>query len=82
MMDKITVSANSLLQQAPETANSYLRSAIRILDKEFGEGYAKSNPELVGAYLNVCAIDFATAAITSGLQDIAEALSRESYSLK
>jgi hypothetical protein len=72
-MDKIMASAAALIREAPMTTNEYLSEAIKEIDNTFGEGYAKANPELVGAYISTCAIDVAAASITSALQDIAEA---------
>jgi hypothetical protein len=71
-MDKITASIETLVRQAPRTANEYLSTAIKEIDTSFGEGYAKTHPELVGAYIQTCAIDFAAGSITSALQELAK----------
>ena len=39
---------------AVSTTGFYLREAIRLIDEEFGEGYAKAHPELVGAFMQTC----------------------------
>lgn len=57
------------MKQAGYTANEYLMAAIESIDKQFGPGYAKENPELVGAFIQACAMDFQTAA-SLGLIDI------------
>lgn len=54
----ITASYETLMRQAPMTADEYLHAAVRSLDKQFGEGYAQAHPELVAGYMKVCASDF------------------------
>ena len=73
-MDRVTGSTDSLFEQAPETAKSYLRSAIKEIDNAIEKGYAKKHPELIAAFMNVCATDFATACVSSALQEIREAI--------
>jgi hypothetical protein len=70
-MEKITASIKTLMRQAPMTTNEYLSAAIKEIDSNFGEGYAKTHPELIGAYIQTCAIDFAAASVTSALQELA-----------
>lgn len=53
------LSAEKLMSQAPATMEYYLREAVRMIDKQFGEeGYAKAHPELVGSFLVGCATDY------------------------
>jgi hypothetical protein len=40
-MENITASIETLMRQAPMTTNEYLSSAIKEVDSNFGEGYAK-----------------------------------------
>ena len=40
-----------------EKSADYLGSAVEEIDKQFGEGYAKEHPELVGAFMQVAAND-------------------------
>lgn len=47
------------MEQAGWTADTYLGAAIKYIDKRFGKGYAKKNPQLVGAFMQTAAIDFA-----------------------
>lgn len=65
--------AQTLMVQASDTAATYLDHAILDIDKRLGQGYAKTHPELVAAYMQTAAIDFAA---TFGMQGIAEALDR------
>jgi hypothetical protein len=49
---------NMLMDQAPMTVQVYLMEAVKSIDSEFGDGYAKNNPELVGAFISACAVGF------------------------
>jgi hypothetical protein len=84
----ITSDSQTLLNQAPMTANDYLYKARDDIDDKFGEGYAAAHPELVASYMQTCAIDLATAvlaraletgmgAIASSLAEIANAMETE-----
>ena len=79
MSDFITASFDTLLGQASDTASVYLGRAHREIDKEFGEGYAAKNPQLVAAFMQVASADMsaATHAKVYGavLQDITRSLS-------
>jgi hypothetical protein len=78
MFDSQTVSAGmtALMEQAPATVNEYLREATAAVDEQFGEGYAKAHPELVGAFIQAAAGDFHTSLMKMGCQEIAAALGR------
>lgn len=67
--NEITASNDTLLKQAPMTANEYMRKAIDAIDKEFGAGYAKGNPELVAAFMRTAAMDFHTSVYCRTLQN-------------
>jgi hypothetical protein len=41
------------------TTKQYFLCAVRDIDCEFGEGYAKAHPELLAAVLEVAAADYA-----------------------
>lgn len=77
-MNEITGSFDSLLRQAWETAGDYLEHGIRQIDGALGKGYAKDHPELIAAFMQTAAIDFASATIAktlaSALEEIATAL--------
>jgi len=59
------------------TANTYLRKAIESIDNAFGEGYAKKNPVLVGAFIQAAAMDMGASVlaqqIRAGLESVASA---------
>lgn len=68
-MTNITADSTTLMRQAPMTANTYLDAAIEGIDGRFGKGFAKAHPELVGAYLQTCALDFGAAVIARAIED-------------
>ena len=66
-------------------AGNYLNAAIRDIDAEFGEGYARAHPELVAAFMQTAVMDYssgiaseslheAVGQIKGALDDIASAL--------
>lgn len=73
-MPEVTADATTLMRQAPMTAEYYLREAVDQIDRVFGSGFAKKNPELVSVFMQVCAQDLHTAMLKCGAQDIAAAL--------
>lgn len=42
-------------QQATEAVTIFTKAALSAVDREFGEGYAKRNPALVGTLVACCA---------------------------
>jgi hypothetical protein len=59
-MVKTDDKTTNLMFQAPDTAYHYMSTAVQKIDSLFGDGYAKGHPELVCAFMQACAIDFAT----------------------
>ena len=74
MSQEVTASINTLFDQASKTAGTYFDDAIRNLDNEFGEGYAKENPSLVGDFMKVCERDFSSSVLNVKLQEIRDVL--------
>lgn len=70
--------AERLMAQAPWTIETYLNQIVEILDRKFGAGYAKSNPELMAACVKCCVIDFSSAVICkifeAGVSELVEVL--------
>lgn len=56
----LTASPSELLEQASHTAESYLCHAVRAIDRQFGDGFAKKHPDLVAAYMKTACEDFNT----------------------
>jgi hypothetical protein len=59
-MDEHIPSDGEMMGQASRTANEYLIHAVDSIDRALGEGYAKKNPELIGAFMQAAALDFLT----------------------
>ena len=56
-MDLRNPSAETLMRQAGYSAEEWLWQAVEAIDKQFGEGYAKENPALVGAFMQAAGAD-------------------------
>ena len=46
---------DGLIEQAVRTSDLYFLYGVEHIDGQFGEGYAKSHPELLAAYMSSCA---------------------------
>jgi len=57
-LNQIMPEADLFLKQAGNDRPPLSVPAIKSIDQAFGEGYAKANPELVGAFIQTCAADF------------------------
>lgn len=68
-MQHIQASPDTLLEQSWKTADEYLLRAIRCIDERLGEGAAQQSPQLVAAFMQVAAQDFATAMRAAVEQD-------------
>jgi hypothetical protein len=88
MSNYIEASFDTLFNQASDSASDYLSRARRHIDNEFGEGYAAKNPNLVAAFMQVSAADFAAAThakvygtafqeISQSISSIADAIERD-----
>jgi len=73
-MDRVTLTAQGLVDQAPMTVEKYMNDCIDMLDKRFGKGYAEKNPQLLGALIQSCVSDFESGCLLGGLQDIADSI--------
>lgn len=74
-MEKITISAQHMMEQAPRTVETYLHYAISSIDRLYNEpGYAKAHPELVGAFLRTCGEDLYTSSLIACLQDLQDVI--------
>ncbi len=71
---EVSAGWETLLRQASITAEVYFQEAVAMIDSKFGEGYAKKHPELVGAFMNAAARDFASSSQVVAAQKITSAL--------
>jgi hypothetical protein len=59
---------DTLLRQAPMTAEVYMDAAIRYLDEKFHQGFASNHPEFVRIYVEAFVRDFHTGALVHVLE--------------
>ena len=71
---RVTAGSATLMRQAPMTADEYLHSAIDCIGARLGAGYAKAHPELIGAFMQTSAIDFAAGVIARAIETVADAI--------
>jgi hypothetical protein len=64
-------SVETLFRQASMTAHTYFSEAIEIIDKRFGEDYAQHHPELIGAFMQVAALDFHAGYLGTAIKEAA-----------
>lgn len=70
----VTASPETLMEQAPEVAARFLKTAINAIDKECGSGYAEANPTLIGAFIQAAVMEFNAKTQIQNLQIIASSL--------
>lgn len=63
-----------LFEHSIRNTEEYLKDAVLAIDAQFGEGYAKQNPMLVGAFIQTCAQDFHTRLMKVAAQDLGKAI--------
>lgn len=52
MSDRVDACLETIRVQAADAVEDYLARAVGCIDKQFGEGFAKKNPDLVAALVN------------------------------
>lgn len=72
MPDKITASWERLSEDAFYQSERNFHKAIDVIDKKFGNGYAKSHPELISSFMQSSAIEYSGTSITSSIQSLRE----------
>jgi hypothetical protein len=73
-MTYITANPLELMKQASMTAHDYLQEAVKSIDGEFGEGYARKNPALVGAFMQAASMDMGAVTISKAIGEAIEEL--------
>lgn len=53
-----------------QTAEGYLKRAIRAIDMEFGVGYAQQHPELIVAFVQASALSDLAREISAAVTDV------------
>jgi len=82
MYQKIEASLSELHKQAPNTIHGYMQDSIEKIDIEFGEGYAKQNPILVGMFMNACSRDLSASILAVSVQNLSDNLVRAIEDIK
>lgn len=62
------------MRQGPETADLWLREVVKSIDRVFGDGYARDNPQLVAGMLAASSSDFRTTMLTASMDRLADAI--------
>lgn len=72
------VSYDTLMRQAPVTADTYLVEAIESVEKRMGKGAAEKYPQIVAALITAAATDYHAAMfshrVAPALQDVGESI--------
>jgi hypothetical protein len=55
---EVPYSADFYARHAKDSAHDYLMAGVADIDKKFGEGFAKDNPQLLAAYVNAASREF------------------------
>jgi len=66
--------ADTLMRQAPDTAELYLRKVVASIDDVFGAGHAKANPALVAAMVQACTADFGAVMLSNSVDRLSDAI--------
>ena len=62
------------MRQTPMTADEYLHSAIDCVDARLGKGYTRAHPELIAAFMQTAAIDFAAGVLARAIEAVADTI--------
>ena len=69
-----TESPAILMERSPMIVGRFLKRAVQNIDREFGAGYAKEHPELVGDFVQASVAELNARAATQNFQVAAVAL--------
>lgn len=78
-MDKVEIRADwhKLMEDGHSSAIYYFHGAIECIDKQFGEGYSKEHPELIGAFMNAAVKDNQATIIGKCILSLSDELAKE-----
>jgi outer membrane murein-binding lipoprotein Lpp len=66
-MRRPTIDNESALIQAGDTVRLYLEVAVKMVDDQFGPGFAGKNPAIVAECVRSQAVDYNTTALTAAI---------------
>lgn len=72
MVQRINAEWTKLSDDAFNRTEINFYNSIKVIDKEFGEGFAKNNPILISAFLQASSIEYAGTTIGACIQDLEE----------
>ena len=82
----ITADFQTIFEQSVDTAETYMVKAKRIIDENFGGGYADAHPELIAAFMSTAAAECHTTVAakvnSAAIRSVAESLSSISDALE
>ena len=70
-----------LMRQAWMTADEYLGHAIECIDQRLGNGYAKSHPELIAAFMQTSARDYAAGLLDNSVEALCRQMEESANSI-
>jgi len=76
----ITASLTTLFDQSKFCTESYLLSACRMVDKQFGKGYSKKHPELIGRLVVAQQLGCELSIVALKIQELSDAVERQDAS--
>ena len=77
-----TCSYHDAMEQATRTADRYLWKAIDMIDHQFGEGYAKKNPNLIAPLVQAQVDDFNNTCLMGSIWEVAEKINNLSSAIE
>lgn len=66
----------SVIVQAIETTKTYMKEMTQKIDDRYGKDYARKNPVLLGAAMQVCALDALAAVHVNEISSVGDYLRR------
>ena len=72
----VTGNVAEVIESSEHNISRFLLEAVKHLDRQFGKGYAKKNPNLVGQYIAACSADFNNAILVRAIEEATEIFER------
>jgi hypothetical protein len=76
----VPASYDTLFTQATTTVESYFNHAVQMTDAEFGKGFAKANPQLVGQLVTAMTRDFHASSFGKVIGELADVVRDQDFS--
>lgn len=79
---EITASFYEMTEWAAEIAERHLSAAVAAIDGQFGKGFAKDNPHLVGSFMQAAALNYHAAVVKVSAQGLDDRLGHAALALE